>query len=91
VWIFIQQQTNETRSDKSGSACYKESFHNSQKKFCLRNAQNRKWKNRWPVRAIKPANVCRNKIAIELQFDLRSKMDYYMPRFFETRSRDLLA
>jgi hypothetical protein len=26
-----------------------------------------------------------------MQFDLKGKMDYYMPRFFETRSRDLLA
>jgi hypothetical protein len=26
-----------------------------------------------------------------MQFDLTGKMDYYMPRFFETRSRDLLA
>ena len=26
-----------------------------------------------------------------MQFDFSGKMDYYMPRFFETRSRDLLA
>lgn len=25
---------------------------------------------------------------MELQFDLRDKIDYYMPRFFENRSRD---
>ena len=26
-----------------------------------------------------------------MQFDFSGKMDYYMPRFFESRSRDLLA
>jgi hypothetical protein len=33
----------------------------------------------------------RNKNIIELQFDLLGKMDYYILRFFEIRSRDLLA
>ncbi len=33
----------------------------------------------------------RNKNVIEMQFDLLTKMDYYILRFFETRSRDLLA
>ena len=26
-----------------------------------------------------------------MQFDFAGEMDYYMPRFFESRSRDLLA
>ncbi len=33
----------------------------------------------------------RNKNFIEMQFDLLEKMVYTIPRFFETRSRDLLA
>jgi len=35
--------------------------------------------------------VGRNKNAMQMQFDLSGKMHYYIPRFFETRSRDLLA
>jgi hypothetical protein len=33
----------------------------------------------------------RNKNVIKMQFDLLGKMDYTNQRFFETRSRDLLA
>jgi len=33
----------------------------------------------------------RNKNVIEMQFDLLGKIVYYIQRFFENRSRDLLA